>query len=89
MFMTPLDLAALVDIRGYAAVGRVVVTAHARARMLERNVQSGDLRSALSSAHDCKADRDGKWRVTGPDLDGDDLTVVVAIEDGVVVVTLF
>jgi len=27
--------------------------------------------------------------VTGPDFDGDDLDVVVTIEDGVLVVTLF
>jgi hypothetical protein len=31
----------------------------------------------------------GRWRVEGEDLDGDELTVVVVIEDGVVVVTLY
>jgi hypothetical protein len=43
----------------------------------------------------CKAKRavstqtENRWRVTGPDSDGDDLTVIVAIEDGVLVVTVF
>lgn len=57
--------------------------------MMERNVQHGDLRNALVEARDCVAQREGSWRVTGPDLDGDDLTAVVVIEDGLVVVTVF
>jgi hypothetical protein len=31
----------------------------------------------------------GRWKVEGPDLDGDDLTVVVVIEAEVVVITVF
>lgn len=30
-----------------------------------------------------------RWRVTGADLQGDDLTLVVVIEQDVVVVTMF
>ena len=34
-------------------------------------------------------DRAPKWRVAGPDVSGDELVLVVAIEDSVIVVTLF
>lgn len=57
--------------------------------MAQRNLKPGDLRSALVSAASCKDQRDGKWKVTGPDLDGDALDVVVVIEAGVLVVTVF
>lgn len=57
--------------------------------MMERNVRHGDLRNALVEAQSCVARRDDSWRVSGPDLDGDDLTVVLVIEDGLVVVTVF
>jgi len=32
---------------------------------------------------------EGKWKVSGPDLNGDALTAVVALEAGVIVVTVF
>lgn len=48
-----------------------------------------DLRHALVNARSCSQQKTGNWRVEGSDLDGDDLTLVVAIEDGLVVVTLF
>ena len=57
--------------------------------MQERSVREGDLRNALVNAGACTEQDDGTWRVKGDDLDGDELTVVVAIEDGLVVVTLF
>lgn len=45
---------------------------------------------ALTTASTCRpGDGDGKWALTGLDLDEDELTVVVAFEDGVVVVTVF
>ena len=44
---------------------------------------------ALANATGCVAAEGGKWRTTGPDLDGDALDVVVAVVDGVVVVTVF
>lgn len=41
------------------------------------------------NARSCAPQTDGKWKVEGSDLDGDDLTVVVVIDDGLLVVTLF
>jgi len=57
--------------------------------MHERGVREGDLRNALVDARSCAPQKDGTWKVEGCDLDGDDLTVVVVIDDGLVVVTLF
>ena len=57
--------------------------------MRERGAQFEDVREALVTASKCTADEDEKWKVTGVDRDGDELTLVVALEDGVVVVTLF
>jgi hypothetical protein len=33
--------------------------------------------------------KDGKWKLEGSDLDGDDLSVLVVIDDGLLVVPLF
>jgi hypothetical protein len=80
---------ALRDIRGYAAAGRISYSRHARERMVERNVRAQDVRAALQSASRCTATDGGKWRAGGKDLDGDDLDLIVALESGVVVVTVF
>ena len=84
--------AALEAIRGYAAAGRIVITRHARRRMWERNVSNDDLRCGLCGATGCTPaphPHGERWRVEGADLDGDALTCLVAIEDGVIVVTVF
>lgn len=86
--MTPVE--ALRDIRGYAAAGRVRFSHHAYQRMNQRGATERDVIAACSGARQCKRTvHAGRWKATGPDVDGDDLTVVVAIEDGLLVVTLF
>jgi hypothetical protein len=81
---------ALADIRGYAAANRIRLTGHASLRMQQRGADFRDLRSALMTATACQAQENGAWRVEGGlDRDGDDLTVVAALEQGVVVITLF
>jgi hypothetical protein len=86
--MTPAE--ALRQIRGYAAAGRVVFSRHAYERMDERGATVRDVIKACAMASRCKrGERDGRWKVTGKDLAGDDLSVVVAIEGGVIVVTIF
>lgn len=87
--VTRAEIEAIANICGYAAAGRISVTTHARTRMNQRNVRPGDVRSALVSAEACKAQPQGTWKVVGPDMDGDSLTLVVAIEEGVLVVTVF
>lgn len=80
---------ALDAIHGYAAANRIEVSGHARKRMRQRGVSHNDLRHALANATGCRTQPEGRWRVEGADLDGDLLSAVVVIEDGVVVVTVF
>jgi hypothetical protein len=70
---------------------RFIVSIHARDRQALRSVQVADIAAALATATSAtfQSDRD-TWRIDGGlDLDGDELTVIVAFEDGVVVVTVF
>ena len=71
------------------STGQIVIAGHARERMGERGVTFGDVRHALTNATSCRAQPNGRWRVTGPDLDGDELVLVVVLEAGMVVVTVF
>lgn len=80
---------ALRDIQGYAAAGQIHYTRHARERMAERNVAAADVQHCLRQASRCTEADGGKWKVNGRDLDGDALDVIVALEGGVIVVTLF
>lgn len=79
---------ALDTIRSLASRGRVVFSRHAQQRMQQRNVSFKDAFAALAGAQVCEA-TGNNWKVTGPDVDGDPLTCVVALEDGVVVVTVY
>ena len=76
-------------IRGYAAANRYEVEKHAYSRMRQRKIQMADLHNALTKAFRCSLQQNERWRVEGPDLDGDELIVIVAIEDGLIVVTLY
>jgi hypothetical protein len=80
---------ALRDIRGYAAAGRLRYTHHAKQRMLERGMRRDHVRHALACARECRRAEGERWRVTGDDLDGDELTAIVVLAQGVLVVTLF
>lgn len=80
---------AMKDIKGYAAAGRITFTRHARLRMSQRNVADRDVFRALSTASQCVPADGASWKVSGKDLDGDDLDMVVAVENGVIVVTVF
>jgi hypothetical protein len=77
-------------VRGHAQANRISYTRHARMRMEQRGARRADVRSALITGTAGAAEPDDRWEVTGGvDLDGDDLTVVLVIADGLVVVTLF
>ncbi len=82
---------ALAEVRRCAVAGRVRMDEpHVRLRMAQRNVRADDVFSALCNAVHCgRGNKPGRWKVTGPDLDDDDLTVVVVFDGDVVVVTLF
>jgi hypothetical protein len=77
-------------VRGYAAANRIRLTRHARARMEERCATHEDVKQALMSATGCQPEPDEHWLVTGGrDRDETPLALVVVIEDGIIVVTLF
>jgi hypothetical protein len=67
-----------------------VLTSHVLERMGQRKVRRADIvecgRTAKKCTHDPARDT---YKVAGFDLDGDDLTVVVGIDNGVVIVTVF
>mgnify|MGYP001404377411 CR=1 FL=1 len=77
------------DIRGFAAARRVRVTSHGRKRMSERGVTYADLRHGLMSANDCEEGANGGWKVCTSDMSGDPLTVILFIQDGLLIVTVF
>lgn len=87
--MTPAEAQALADIIGFARSGRWVLSVHAKRRASERGISMADVRCALTTATTCRDQRDGTWKVPSKDTCGDELTAIVALEDGVLVVTLF
>jgi hypothetical protein len=87
--VSPAEVQALAEIRGYASANRVRFTRHAWERMDERGVTERDVVHALKAAASCFAQANGTWKVPSKDTSGDDLVAVVALEDGVLVVTLF
>ncbi len=89
VFMNAAEEAALTDIHGYAAVNRIQLTLHARQRMEQRRTRFQELRSILMKAPACSELPSARWRVHGLDADGDALEVIVAIQDGLVIITLF
>ena len=78
------------EIRRLAWQRRVRYTTHALfERMPARGVRRADVLAVLKSPSSCRPSEGERWRVEGLDTADDELTVVVAIEDNVVVVTVF
>lgn len=57
--------------------------------MDERCITKADAIRVLATTFAIADQLDGTWRVTGKRLDGRDLTLIVAVERGVVVVTIW
>lgn len=85
--LTPAE--ALADIRGYAGANRVELTGHVRRRMADRGANRADVLHALRTARTCAVQANETWLVRSADLAGDSMTLVVAIEDGLIVITLW
>lgn len=68
--------------------GHYQFTLHARKRMAERNVTDSDTRNTAKAGFISLMD-DGKIKVKGYDLDGEELVVICAIEDQIIIVTVF
>ena len=80
---------ALELIREAGRTGSFWIEGHARQRMAQRGAGVADIKHGLSIARSCKLQDNGRWRVPTDDLDGDDLTLIVALDHGVVIVTVF
>lgn len=82
--------AALRDIQGYAAANRVrFAKPHAFERMDQRGATVDDVIFALRTAKSCAIQDNGRWKVASADPEGDEMTIICALGDGVLVVTLF
>ena len=80
---------ALADIRGFAGANRVELSGHAKTRCYERGVTFREVVEALAGARSCSAEPKDRWKVDGNDADGEPLVLIVAIEDGLIVVTVY
>lgn len=80
-------------LREAALAGRIQrfeVSRHAMQRMSERNVTRADLRSGLMTATQATHEDGARWLLEGGrDLDGDALSLVVVLQRGCLVVTVF
>jgi len=75
-------------IRSLCRAGRWEILPHAVERMIERNVTVDDVRSVLTGARSCRASGT-RWRLSGLDVLGEPLDLIVELAPDVLVVTLF
>lgn len=68
--------------------GEYETTLHARQRMAQRNVAHADIRSCGETGKAIKQES-GKIKVSGVDVDGDDLSIICVEENGVLIITVF
>ena len=80
---------ALQKIRSAAKAKRVVFVYHATERQELRKISTAEVLHALANATHILDQRDGTYLVVGPSLSGKSLSVVVTIDDGVIVITVW
>ena len=77
-------------VRRYAVAERWEVEAgHGVPRMRQRGVSFQDIKHALMTGNGCSVQPNGRWRLVSTDLDGDDLILILFVDDGVLVITIF
>ena len=69
--------------------GDFSVSTHAVKRMQQRTVTKNDIREAARTYFSAHVQADGKASITGFDLDGEELQVIAAYDNGTVVVTVY
>lgn len=75
-------------IRSLCRAGRWEILPHAVERMIERGVTVEDVRAVLMGHSSCRAAGD-RWCLTGLDIVGEPLDLIVELAPDVLVVTLF
>lgn len=80
----------LEQVRGLTFAGRWHVDRrHGEPRMRERGLTYADVEHGLLHASAGQLQDNGRWKLNSDDLDGDELTLIVHVDDEVLVVTLF
>ena len=80
---------ALRAIRRLARDGLYAISDYCERRMVERDVMPEDVECALCHAVAAREQANARWRVEGPDIDQQALSMVVELRANLVVVTLF
>jgi hypothetical protein len=62
---------------------------HAPQRMNERRIMRNDIQTAARNYTDCYKQKNGRWRVIGPDADREEITIIVKFNNGTTVVTVY
>lgn len=57
--------------------------------MRQRGLSFLEVEHGLFHATRCAVQANGRWKLESQDLDADDLTLIVVVDDGVLVITLF
>ena len=70
-------------------LNRFSITDHAYLRMSQRHVIRADIRSGGQTCMDWEVQANGRFKITGTDTEGDELTVVCVYDGETLVVTLF
>lgn len=69
--------------------GHYILTHHAYLRMQERAITDGDIRECARTAKKIEPQDGGKFRIQGLDLSEEETTIVCALSNNVVIITVF
>lgn len=75
--------------RRLARAGKYVLTDYCVSRMVQRDVMPEDIQSALCRASQALLQANGRWRVVGPNVDAEQLPLVVEVRPSLIVVTVY
>jgi hypothetical protein len=76
-------------IRSSLVSGQYRVTFHARQRMGERMISDTDINHCAFVASEIRIQGNGKFKVVGTDLDGEELIIICAWDGETIIITLF
>lgn len=69
--------------------GDFVLTHHAYERMQERSITREDIKTCAKTAKEFKTQADGKFLIMGFDLCDEETSIVCALKDNVVIITVY
>lgn len=62
--------------------GRLHICRHGHDEGLNASAHPFDTQNAIKKATSCVRQPNGRWKVKGPDLDGEELTIILAVDPG-------